>query len=147
MEQLNPNFIEQGKKAYSRNNGKALEYAYRLAYYGYAVKADKIPFDMGDDVPELKLDIKSSRFSLSSNLQGNTLQKQVDDFFSRIHCKLFAYIDKQGIVHYLTPKNFKFICLQTLGFYSDSTGKRVPRHKGESMEFLELLRSYEERKT
>lgn len=75
-----------------KNNGQHAEQLADYALTGQVRKADRLAFDKGSDIPELDASVKSARFTLASTLEGETLEEQLKDYFSRTASKITVYV-------------------------------------------------------
>lgn len=72
---------------------------------------DNTPWNIGSDIPEYDLSVKSKHFSLTSGgeLHGESIAEWLDDFFNRVASKMFCYVmDDYGYI--MTPSEFRAFC-------------------------------------
>lgn len=103
---VNTMFTLESNISQYRNNGQRVQQNLDFQLTGKLRKADKIPFDLGSDIPEYRLSVKSYHFTLASNLQGNTYEEMKADFFSRCHSELFAYVTRSQLVYIMNREQF-----------------------------------------
>lgn len=118
-----------------KNAGQNAEQSLAYALTGEIRKHDRVAFDKGSDIPEFEMSVKSSRFTLASNLQGETYEEMKADFFSRCASKVFAYVDKDGEVYLMGRSTFEDFLDRfcVIGYSSSKHGRRkVIRMRPES---------------
>lgn len=90
-----------------KNAGQNAEQSLAYALTGEIRKHDKVAFDKGSDIPEYKMSVKSARFTLASNLVGETYEEMKADFFRRCASEIFAYVTKNGDVYMMGRSTFE----------------------------------------
>ena len=124
--------------------GQALQQDADLTYTGKIRKADKVPFDQGSDIPEFNISVKSNRFTLASNLNGETLAEKVADYFARTASTTALYITSERKGYEMTMSEFaefvnEFTTLESAS--AKNGGGKVVRGKHESKAMLQWLAS------
>ena len=74
------------------NGGEFKEAALKHCIGVPALKDANTPFDKGSDIPELKASVKSSRFTLTTEVLADTFEKSKEVFFRRVHSNKFIYV-------------------------------------------------------
>lgn len=95
-----------------RNYNNFGQHAEQLLAYtltGEIRKHDRVRFDMGSDIPEYHMSVKSGGFSL---MNGNCCESQdfegiVEEFFNRVVSTKFAYITKDLTVYVMDMAQFR----------------------------------------
>ena len=124
------------------NHGQQCELIATYTLVGELRKADKVPFDVGSDIPELACSVKSARFTLASKLYGNTLAEMVEDYFNRVHSTVWAYVANDGCIYMMNKTEFaEFLALFTTlqRASSKNGGGMVVRMRSESKAVLKWL--------
>ena len=117
---------------YPHNGGQEGEYQLRFQLTGVIAKADKTPFDEGNDIPEFNMSVKTPRYSLTyKELAGDTIQQKLDDFCDRVFSSMFCYIDDNDRVHLMPLSVFRtFVELfHEVTYASDDHNKVIIRGK------------------
>lgn len=117
---------------YPHNGGQEGEYQLRYQLTGVIAKADKTPFDEGDDIPEFGLSVKTCRYTLTSKeLAGDTVSEKLDDFSARVVSEMFCYIDDNDLIHLMPLSVFRSFVesFHEVSYPSDNHNKVVIRGK------------------
>jgi hypothetical protein len=120
---LNSSFVRQ-----YANNG---QHAQQLADYtltGKIRKPDKIPYNVGSDIPELKMSIKSAKFSLMSGslCKAQDFNGIIQEFFENVVSTSFGYVSKNEFIYIMNAVEFREFVERFcyLSYESSSNGKR-----------------------
>lgn len=99
-----------GTVMYPNNRGQHKQQVLVFDLTGEVRRADKVPYNVGSDLPELNMSIKSERFTLmSANLcKSQDKRKIVKQFFAECISELFAYVCVDcKTVYIMTPSEFR----------------------------------------
>ena len=106
------------------NNG---QYAQAVADFTLMKKdraSDSVKFDEGSDIPELKVSVKTERFTLALNVNGETVAEQVTDYLSRVHSTGWVYVSKNGYGYGMNKAEFtEFLKIGCRSSLSDTSGR------------------------
>lgn len=133
-----------GSAMYPHNAGSAKEANYCYHITGEIRRHDKVPFDMGSDIPENKASVKSARFTLVSArlLKGTTFDEQWNEYKERVHSEKFVYVTKDNVAYEMDINEFeKFVyAFCNMERESDKNGGGMKiRCKSESKELIKWL--------
>ncbi len=126
------------------NWGHHCEQALAFTATGEIRKHDNIPFYKDSDIPEYKMSVKSSGFSLASATanHGETFEEKLNDFFTRVHSDKFAYVSLDFTAYVMTKEVFeKFVrtfCHLDRESKKNGGGLKV-KCKAESQEIIKWL--------
>lgn len=103
------------------------------------------PFDKGSDIDPLNLSVKSARFTLATNLQGDTREEKIQDFFNRVHSTAFAYVARNGDIYIMNATEFQefvvlFTSLQKAS--KKNGGQVVVRAKSETKKMIQWFEGH-----
>lgn len=85
---------------------------------------DSVKFDEGSDIPELKVSVKTERFTLALNVNGDTVAEQVADYLKRVHSTGWVYVSKNGYGYGMNKTEFtEFLKIGCRSSLSDTSGR------------------------
>lgn len=129
----------------ARNNGIRMEQNLRYALTGHmADRHDSTPFDKGSDIEELHMSVKSAKATLvaASMMSAKTFEGQVEEYFSRVASKAFAYVTKDNVAYIMNATEFRAFVEKFGSFQQESEkngGGYKVRLKSESKALLNWL--------
>ena len=96
------------ERTYS-NFGNHAEQALAYTLTGEIRKHDKVPFNVGSDIPEYHISVKSSGFSLAgANINfGATKEEKIADYMERTASKLVAYVSQDMVAYIMNMAEFR----------------------------------------
>lgn len=126
----------------SRNAGINAEQSLRFALHGYTTSHDSTAFDKGSDIDNIS--VKASHFTLVSGnlLSGNNREQLIDEYFSRVHSSVFAYVARDFTVYMMNAQEFKAFLLEFTMLEHESRkngGQLKVRARAESKRMREWL--------
>ena len=91
-----------------KNFGNHAEQALAYTLTGEMRKHDKVPFNVGSDIPEYHMSVKSSGFSLASaNINfGETKAEKIADYFARVASTHVAYVAQDMMAYVMDMVEF-----------------------------------------
>ena len=98
--------IIQVPKEKQDNNGTHQQRSIDYTLTGNARGRDSVPFDKGSDIPELKISVKAKRFTLAENLNGKTVQEQLQDYERRTASSAFIFASIDGFAYCMNKTEF-----------------------------------------
>lgn len=104
-----------------KNNGAHAQQALDFTLTGHIRPHDNVKWNEGSDIPELHMSVKTDRFTLASDLIGETISDKVDDYFNRTASNVFAYVATTGIAYIMNPTEFKAFMLTFCKLERDSS--------------------------
>lgn len=106
----------------SHNAGERAEQNLIYTLCGEIRKHDSTPFDKSSDYPEMKLSIKSARFTLVSGrlMQAQTMHGQIEEYFNRTASTLWAYVSNDNIAYMMDKVEFYEFITTFAKFEKDS---------------------------
>lgn len=126
-----------------KNNGSHAQQVLDYTLTGQMRAHDHCRWDEGSDIPELDMSVKTDRFTLASDLIGETLTDKVDDYMARTASKVFAYVATTGIAYLMNAIEFKAFMLTFCKLERDSQKNggrmkvRFPHETAKVREWLE----------
>lgn len=130
-----------------RNHGQACEQSLAYALTGEMRSHDHVAFDMGSDIPEYAMSVKSARFTLASAnvLGGECLADMLNDYFERVASSVFAYVTNDMAVYMMDCNEFREF-LERFAFLDRESEKNgggyKVRAKSESKAMLKWFASH-----
>lgn len=124
------------------NNGQHAQQMLDFTLTGQLRKADHLKWDKGSDIPEYCMSVKSARFTLATDLIGETLEAKVDNYFERVPSTSWAYVTKSGEAFIMNRTEFRTFLLTfgTMSRMSSRNGGQIAvKGKHEGKEMLEWL--------
>lgn len=102
--------------------GQHAEQLLTYALTGEIRKADKVRFDMGSDIPEFHMSVKSSKFSLmaGSACESQTFEGICEEFFAKVVSRQFAYITQDMVVYIMNIEQFRQFVYMFCGLERES---------------------------
>ena len=76
------------------NNGQHSQQMLDYTLTGQIRKADHLKWDKGSDIPEYAMSVKSARFTLATDLIGETLEDKVEDAVDAVEAFVESKIEK-----------------------------------------------------
>ena len=106
------------------NWGNHCEQALAYTLTGEIRAHDHVPFYMDSDIPEYRMSVKSSGFTLASGRvnMGETFEEKLNDFFARVHSEKFAYVTVDMVAYVMDKGEFEQF-LRTFGTMSRDSKK------------------------
>ena len=104
-----------------RNNGLHAQQVVDYTLTGQVRKADNRKWNETSDIPELLMSVKADRFTLASDLVGETICEKVDDYFNRVASVNWAYLANNGTIYIMNRSEFKAFLLRFAKLEKDST--------------------------
>lgn len=104
-----------------RNNGLHAQQVVDFTLTGQIRKADNRKWNEQSDIPELLMSVKADRFTLASDLVGETICEKVDDYFNRVRSITWAYLANDGTIYIMNCSEFKAFLLRFAKLERDST--------------------------
>lgn len=76
-----------------------------------------LPFDMGSDIPDFDMSVKSSRASVASGslMKAQTKEGQIEEFLARCPSTLYAYVSFENVAYIMNKAEFR-VFLELFGF-------------------------------
>lgn len=124
------------------NNGQHSQQMLDFTLTGQIRKADHLKWDKGSDIPEYAMSVKSARFTLATDLIGETLEDKVNNYFARVLSTSWAYVTKDGTAYIMNAIEFKAFLLAfgTISRMSSRNGGQMAVKGGhESKKMVEWL--------
>ena len=104
-----------------RNNGTHAQQVVDYTLTGQIRKADNRKWNESSDIPELLMSVKADRFTLASDLVGETICEKVEDYFNRVASVNWAYLANNGTIYIMNRSEFKAFLLRFAKLEKDST--------------------------
>lgn len=104
-----------------KNNGIHAQQVVDFTLTGQIRKADNRKWNETSDIPELLMSVKADRFTLASDLMGETICEKVDDYFNRVASVNWAYLANNGTIYIMNRSEFKAFLLRFAKLEKDST--------------------------
>lgn len=95
------------------NAGQYKQMARIYALFNKIERPDKVPYNMGSDIPELLESVKSHKATLTSVKLGTTKKEILEKFFNTVASKQFSWvriIDDEIITYIMTAMEFQEFC-------------------------------------
>jgi hypothetical protein len=89
-----------------KNNGQHSQQTVDFTLTGQLRKADNHKWNIESDIPELNMSVKADRFTLASDLMGETLSQKINDYFDRTASTSWAYITNEGQIYIMNRVEF-----------------------------------------
>ena len=127
-----------------KNNGQHSQQTVDFTLTGQLRKADNHKWNIESDIPELNMSVKADRFTLASDLMGETLDQMVNDYFNRTASTSWAYLTNEGQIYIMNRIEFYMFLMLFCTLERDSTknGGRVKvRFAHETAKVREWLRA------
>lgn len=127
-----------------KNNGQHSQQTVDFTLTGQLRKADNHKWNIESDIPELNMSVKADRFTLASDLMGETLDQKVNDYFNRTASTSWAYLTNEGQIYIMNRIEFYMFLMLFCTLERDSTknGGRVKvRFAHETAKVREWLRA------
>lgn len=127
-----------------KNFGMHAEQALCYTLTGELRKHDRVRYDIGSDIPEYDMSVKSSKFTLMSGklAHADTFEGIVEEFFANVHSERFAYVTQSMKAYIMDKETFKEFVYRfcELGRESQKKGGNLKvRMKAESCAVLVWL--------
>ena len=126
-----------------KNNGQHSQQTVDFTLTGQLRKADNHKWNIESDIPELNMSVKADRFTLASDLMGETLSQKISDYFNRTASTSWAYITNEGQIYIMNRIEFHMFLMLFCTLERDSTkngGKIKVRFAHETNKVREWLR-------
>lgn len=126
-----------GKKHF--NTGDLHEIVTKSVLGFSAEKDANTSFDKGSDIPELFASIKSGKATLTSTVLGNDYISVKDNYFKRVHSKLWIFaiiIDENINLYFMDKKDFALF-MDNFSYFDKS--RKVIRFKSASGKMITWL--------
>lgn len=104
-----------------KNNGIHAQQVVDFTLTGQIRKADNRKWNEGSDIPELLMSVKTDRFTLASDLAGETICEKIEDYFNRVRSVNWAYLANNGTIYIMNRSEFKAFLLRFAKLEKDST--------------------------
>ena len=104
-----------------KNNGAHAQQVVDYTLTGSIRPHDNVKWDEGSDIPELNMSVKSDRFTLASDLIGETLEAKVNDYFERTASTSWAYASNDGQIYIMNRNEFYAFLMLFCSLQKDST--------------------------
>lgn len=127
-----------------KNNGQHSQQIVDFTLTGQLRKADNHKWNIESDIPELNMSVKADRFTLASDLMGETLSQKVSDYFNRTASTSWAYLTTEGQIYIMNQIEFHMFLMLFCTLERDSTkngGKVKVRFAHETAKVREWLRA------
>lgn len=127
-----------------KNNGQHSQQTVDFTLTGQLRKADNHKWNIESDIPELNMSVKADRFTLASDLMGETLSQKVSDYFNCTASTSWAYITTEGQIYIMNRIEFHMFLMLFGTLERDSTkngGKIKVRFAHETAKVREWLRA------
>lgn len=122
------------------NNGELCEAQHKHCLGLIGKKDANTPFDVGSDIEELGMSIKSSKATLTSIVLGNDFQSSIDCYFERVASTSWAWdilIDGTLTVYIMNEPEFKEFMIEWANFQQDRKTIRFKATSGKMIAWLE----------
>ena len=126
------------------NNGQHSQQVVDFTLTGNIRKADNHKWDAESDIPELNMSVKSARFTLAYNLEGETKEDKINDYFSRVKSTSWAYITNEGNIYIMNRiefYDFLMMCVTLQKASSKNGGHYVVKQNYESEKIRQWLKA------
>jgi len=127
-----------------KNNGQHAQQVVDYTLTGIIRKADNHKWDVDSDIPELHMSVKGNRFTLASDLIGDTVEAKINDYFNRTASTQWAYITTEEEIYIMNRVEFYMFLMLFCTLQADSTkngGKKKVRFGYESARVREWLKA------
>lgn len=130
------------------NNGQHAEQTLAYTLTNEIRKHDKVRFDMGSDIPEYHMSVKSPKASLMSGNLCNSDTKEgiIKEFIERSASLCFAYVTADFATAYvMNPTEFAEFCMLFAGMSRESSrngGKAKVQIYAESAKMMMWLKAH-----
>ena len=127
-----------------KNNGSHAQQVVDYTLTGMVRPHDNCKWNEGSDIPELNMSVKADRFTLASDLAGETIGEKIADYFSRTASTAWAYMSNEGQIYIMNRNEFFAFLMLFCSLQRDSTkngGKMKVRFAHETAKVREWLRA------
>ena len=104
-----------------KNNGQHSQQTVDFTLTGQLRKADNHKWNIESDIPELNMSVKADRFTLASDLMGETLSQKISDYFNRTASTSWAYLTNEGQIYIMNQIEFHMFLMLFCTLEKDST--------------------------
>lgn len=104
-----------------KNNGSHAQQALDFTLTGLIRPHDHCKWNEGSDIPEYNMSVKADRFTLASDLIGETMEDKISDYFERTASTVFAYVATTGIAYIMNAFEFRHFLLAFCKLERDSS--------------------------
>ena len=121
------------------NAGQYKQMARIYALFNRIEYPDKVPYNMGSDIPELFESVKSHKATLTSVKLGTTKNEILEGFFKTVASKQFSWvriIDDEIITYIMTATEFREFC-ELFGEFEQGRNRVYFREKKAMITWLE----------
>lgn len=123
------------------NAGQLKQILRVFSLYGRLERPDKVPYNLGSDIPELHESVKSSKATLTTVVLGESFDEVLDKYIKTTASTSHSYVvlDNDMIITYIM--NMSEFVEFTKCFASYAKDRKVIRYKADSKLMLEWLES------
>ena len=128
-----------------KNNGSHAQQVLDFTLTGNIRPHDHCKWNEGSDIPEFDMSVKSDRFTLASDLIGETMEEKINDYFNRTASKSFAYVATTGIAYIMNAIEFREFLMTFCSMQRDSMkngGRMKVRFAHETKKVLQWFESH-----
>ena len=99
---------------YKHNAGQHRQQVADFNLTGQLRRADKIPFNVGSDIPELNISVKSARFTLMSGrlCKAQDFDGIVVQYFAEVHSTEWVYVTEDLMGYFMSADEFRSLLYQ-----------------------------------
>jgi hypothetical protein len=99
---------------YKHNAGQHRQQVADFNLTGQIRRADKVPYNVGSDIPELNISVKSARFTLMSGklCKAQDFDGIVNQYFAEVHSTEWLYVTEDLKGYFMNAEEFKSLLYQ-----------------------------------